>query len=312
LQSLKEELITVKSSETTLLDGIKARNWWQGSLISISDLSDFLEEDKDVDWWVIATQPCNIYNHDFSKVPVFEVVAAREIEKCQHKLTKGDHPRVLHLEVQADSEIKALEIDIQKRKWLPRSLLAKLAAPKFHVRDTQSDSDTNSSDITWFDNFIGWMSRSYTRIALPNDFNTALHKSKIEDIFKEKLTKYHQQLYGIYLLIDLDSDENWSGRLGEMPPPYLLEVLLVTKEDADPEFFRNELISHLFDKKINDPDAKNEKMTRAELALRYQVRIIKSAISANTMAGVSLLELKKYVRYSFVDHLSDSSVAANE
>jgi len=312
LQNLKDELITVESSETTLLDGIKKRKWWQGSLIPASDLSNCLEEDKGVDWWVIASQPCNIYNPDFHKVPVFEVVAACEITECLTRMTKGDDPRVLQLEVQDDNEIKALQIDIQKRKWLPRNLLAELSASKFHIRDTQPNIDTNWSKKTWFDNFVGWMARSYTRIALPDDFNLALKKSKIEDVFKEKLAKHHEQLYGIYLAVDPDSDDEWLGRLGDMPPPYLLDIMLVTYEDADPEPLKNELIQHLFENKVSDPDDKDKKLIRAELANRYHVRIIKQAISAKTMAGVNLLELKRYVRYSFVDHLSNSSVATGD
>jgi hypothetical protein len=314
LQNLKDELITVESSETALLDGIKKRKWWQGSLIPASDLSNCLEEDKGVDWWVIATQPCNIYNPDFQKVPVFEVVAACEITECLTRLSKGDDPRVLHLEVQADDEIKALQIDIQNRKWLPRNLLANLSAPKFHIRDTQPNPniDANWSKKTWLDNFVGWVARSYTRIALPDDFNLALKKSKIEDVFKEKLAKHHDQLYGIYLVVDPDSDDEWLGRLGEMPPPYLLEIMLVTYEDSDPESLKNELIQHLFENKVSDPDDKDKKLIRAELANRYHVRIIKQAISAQTMAGVNLLELKRYVRYSFVDHLSNSSVATGD
>ena len=311
LQNLKDELITVESSETALLDGIKKRKWWQGSLIPASDLSNCLEEDEGVDWWVIATQPCNIYNPDFQKVPVFEVVGASEIEKCHPRMTKGDDPRILHLEVQADNETKAVQIDIQIRKWLPRSLLAKLSAPKFHISDVQPN-DANWSKKNWLDNFVGWIARSYTRVALPDEFNVAIKKSKIEDIFKEKLAKLHEQLYGIYLVVDLDSDDQWLGRLGDMPPPYLLEIMLVTYEDSDPESLKNELIQHLFEKKVSDPDDKDKKLIRAELAYRYQVRIIKQAITAKTMAGVNLLELKRYVRYSFVDHLSDSSDATGD
>lgn len=312
MQNLKGELSTVESLGTELLDEIKKREWWQGSLISATDLSNWLIDDTGVEWWVIATQPCNIYNTDFNKVPVFEVVAACEITECLPRLIKGDDPRVLHLEVQADGETKALQIDIQKRKWLPRNLLTKLTAPKFHIRDTEPNDDANWSKKTWFDNFVGWMARSYTRIALPDDFNLALKKSKIEDVFKEKLTKHHGQLYGIYLVVDQNSDDEWQGRLGDMPPPYLLEIMLVTYEDSDPELLKNELIQHLFESKVSDPDDRDKKLIRAELANRYHVRIIKQSISAKTMAGVNLLELKRYVRYSYVDHLSNSSEATGD
>lgn len=312
MQSLIEEPISVESS-VILLDEIKERSWWQGSLIPASDLPNCLEKHKGIAWWVISTQACNIYNPSFEKVPVFEVVAACELEDgCIPKMSKGDDPRVLHIEVQSGEEIKALKLDIQIRKWLPRALLAKLPTPKFHVRDVDQDSDANWSKKQWLDNFVGWIARSYTRIALPDEFNSVLQKSKIDAVLKEKLTKHHEQLYGIYLSVNPDSDEKWHGLLGEMPAPYILEIMLVTYEDADPELLKKELIGHLFENMVSDPDDKEKKITRAELAKRYQVRIIKSAILAKTMAGVNLLELKTYIRYSFVDHLSNSSMAAND
>lgn len=118
--------------------------------------------------------------------------------------------------------------------------------------------------------------------------------------------------YMASIAVDQDSDEEWHGYLGQMPPPYLLEILLVTFEDADPELLKHELIQHLFENKVSDPDDNGKQITRAELASRYQVRIIRSAILAKTMTGVSLKELKGYVRYSFVDHLSNSSVATSD
>lgn len=313
MQNLIEEPSTADLQETMPLDRIKEHQWWQGSLICASDLPDDLKtEGNDADWWVIATQPCNIYNPDFQKIPVFEVVAAVEIPKCDHRLTKGDNPRILHIEVMADAKSKALQIDIQKRKWLPRNLLATLSAPKYHIKDARQDVDANWEKNTWFDNFIGWIARSYTRIALPDDFNLGLRKSKIEDVFKEKLSKRQDKLYGIYLLIASDSDEEWQGHLGEMPAPYLLEIMLVSYEDTDPKLLENELIAHLFENTVNDPDKKDQKITRAELANRHHICIIKQAISAKTMSAVSLLELKRYVRYSFVDHLSGSSLAVDD
>lgn len=303
--SIEAPTITEPVDANYLLNEIRKRKWWQGSLIPASVLPGKQEENKGIDWWIISTQPCNLFNPDFQKVPVFEIVAAFEIKECSPRMTKGDDPRILHLEVKSEDEIKALQIDIQKRMWLPRDLLAKLPTPQFHIRDDNSNKN-------WFDNFIGWMARSYTRIALPNEFNSAIQKSKIETIFKDKLTKHHEQLYGIYLAVDHDSDKEWREYLGEMPPPYLLEILLITYDDADPELLKNELIQHLFKNKVSDPDDSEKQIVRADLANRYQVRIIESAISAKTMAGVSLKEIKGYVRYSFMDHLSNSSMATSD
>lgn len=118
-------------------------------------------------------------------------------------------------------------------------------------------------------------------------------------------------LYGIYLLVESDTDNGWNGILGEMPPPYLLEITLVTYEDVDPDLLRKELADHLFRTQLQDPEDRTKKTTRADLAHRHNIRVIESAIEAKTIAAVTLLELKSRVRYSFVDHLSNSSMAVN-
>ena len=243
-------------------------------------------------------------------MPVFELIAARLIDKCEPQNSKGDNPRILHVEARsANDKIMALELDIQKRWWLPRPLLAELEAPTFHVRDARREVDSDRSKNQWLDKFIGWLARSYTRVALPNAFNEAMRKSRIEEILKEKLTKHKDKLYGIYLSVASDADNGWDGIIGEMPPPYLLEITIVTYEDDDPELLKNELVALLFQTEVQNPDDNTKKITRANLARKNNIRIVKSAIDAKTIAGVSLLDLQDFIRYSFVDHLSDSSMA---
>ena len=70
------------------------------------------------------------------------------------------------------------------------------------------------------------------------------------------------------------------------------------------------LIEQIFATKIPDPLDKQKKITRSELAFRHNIRVIKEAIDAKSVAEFTLLEIKSLIRYSLVDHLSDSSVAA--
>ena len=130
MQNLTEELNPVESLDTNnILDKIIKNKWWQGSLIAASDLPIKLEENKGVDWWIIATQPCNLFNPDFQKVPVFEIVAAIEITECSPRMIKGDDPRVLHLSSgrgRAGGGAVALDraASVQIRRGLARSLPA--------------------------------------------------------------------------------------------------------------------------------------------------------------------------------------------
>ena len=95
-----------------------------------------------------------------------------------------------------------------------------------------------------------------------------------------------------------------------MPPPYLFNIVLVVNENVDPTEIKKQLIEQIFATKIPDPLDKQKKITRSELAFRHNIRVIKEAIDAKSVAEFTLLEIKSLIRYSLVDHLSDSSVAA--
>lgn len=293
-----------------LLEAIEARMWWQGSVIPAINLGHIVGESKEVSHWIIASQTCNLYNEKFDLVPVFEVVAAKQIDKCSPDKVKGDSPRQIHVVASSEDGLICLDIDIQKRKWLPRSLLAELPPSKFHVIDAAKQRQHAWLDKQWLDLFSGWLGRSYTRVALPDDFNDALARSKIDDVLRKKLVNHKDDLYGVYLRLDYDSEESWSGALGQMPPPYNLGIVLVTHEHADPQSLKNKLIKQLHEDEVPDPDDSAYKITRAKLAKRYQIRTIKDDIEAQSVAEIRLLDVKRLVRFSLIDHLSNSSMAA--
>lgn len=299
---------------SVLIEKIKAKSWWQGSTIAGNTLPPNGDGHDEVEWWVITSQACNLYNANFEKVPVFELVAACQIEACHPMKIKGDNPRILHIEARSsEDKVIALELDIQKRRWLPRALLADLPAPTFSVRDAERGVEPDWLKNQWQDNLAGWLARSYTRVALPDEFNTALDDSRIKAVLEEKLTKYKDYLYGIYLSVEYDSEAKWNGSLGLMPPPYILGITLVTHEEADPEALKKQLVEQIFQQKIpdpTDPTDKSKHLTRASLAKRHNVRVIEAAIEAKSVADITLLELKSLVRYSLVDHLSDSTMAS--
>ena len=310
LRNLIEEPISAELAATTLLRAIEERNWWQGSVIPAADLSLSEEENRDVAFWVIASQPCNLYNPCFKNVPVFELVAASEVSQCDPGKSKGDNPRILHVKAESVDKTMALELNIQRRRWLPRNLLAEIQASVFHIRDALRNSELDWFRNQWQDNFASWLARSYTRIALPNEFNDAMKASRLREVIESKLAKHKDELYGVYFSIDSDTDNGWDGKLGEMPPPYLLNIMLVTHEDADPSILKERLVKQLFEDKIQDPANASLKLTRVELAQQHNIRLIKTAVDAKSVSELTLLELKSLVRYSLIDHLSDSSMAA--
>jgi len=300
-------LNSAKFSEKLLAE-IKGKRWWQGSLISGNDLIGLEESDDTPDWWVIASQTCNLYNPCFDKVPYFELIAAKEIETCNVAITRGDHPRILHVEAQSREKTISLELSIQNRKWCKREILSELPTPTFCLLDARRESGIDWIKKQWLDKFVCWLTRSYSRVTLPDQFNDAVRKSKIEDVLKKKLTKNKDNLYGIYLALHPDSDDPFEGLIGEMLPPYLLNIVLVAHENVDPEALRNKFLEQLFSDQIKDPEDASNTISRSELAKRYHIRLIKEDIEVRTVTDFTLDEHKSLIRYSLVDHLSDSSI----
>lgn len=255
-------------------------------------------------WWIVASQTCNLYNPDFCKIPVVELISARLIHKAENSFSRGNNPRILHLEAIADDETVYFEVDIQKRVWINRSELATIGPPDYEVVDSTRDVH-DWINTQWLDNFAGWIARSYTRVTLPDDFNRILKESRIQDVFEGKLLR-NSKLYGIYLNINYASDEDWTGNFGLMPPPYFLEILLVSDEDEDPEQMVIDLKRAIFDDKINIKSI-GEKLTRAEAASKLGLTVKPAGITGQNIADTSILSIKSSVRYTLNDYLSLSA-----
>jgi hypothetical protein len=290
---------------------IKAKGWWQGSVIAAADLPATGASDG-IDHWIVVSQTCNLYNPSFDLVPKFEVAGAALLDSCHPAMTKGNDPRVLHVQavnVDGDGTI-SLSVNIQVRKWLPRLFLSDIPKPQFAVVDpSRADWSTKP---TWLDNLSGWLARSYTRVALPDDFNDALKKSKLRAVLEDKIPKEKDGIYGVYLSIQQESEEPWEDALGLMPPPYNLAIVIVVHDDRPRTPLQDRLVKLIFEDKVEDPENAGTKTTRAELAQRYQLRLSRQGIEVRGMADINLQELKQLVRYSMVDHLSNSEFAALE
>ena len=262
----------------------------------------------EADFWVVVSQTCNLYNPSFEKVPLFEVVGASLLDACSPPMTRGDDPRAIHLQAASNHGAISLNVDIHKRKWLPRHCLADVPGPEYGIKDAPRHESPMKDQ--WLDNLAGWMARSYTRVALPDDFNEALRQSRLEKVLKEKLAKQKDALYGIYLSIEPDNEQRWTDALGSMPPPYVLGITLVLNEEYSPKALRETLVQQIFEDKLPDPADGNNKVTRAELASREGIYIVAAGVEARSVTDITLQEMRSLIRYSLVDHLSDSSFAS--
>ncbi|WP_122662325.1 hypothetical protein [Pseudomonas viridiflava] len=297
--------------DAEVLADIKSANWWQGSIVSSAQLSKAgIDLSESGNHWIVSSQTCNLYSADFVGIPVIELVGAERIDKINPALVKGDHPRTLHVLSSIEDETACFSLNILNRKWISRETLSRLR-PEFNLYDHLPDSGPEWRKNQWLNLYSGWLGRSYTRVALPDEFNDALRASKIRDVLNDKLAKQGDKLYGIYLSIGPDREEPWEGILGLMPPPYLLSVKLVVDAGEDADSIKSILLKQLFEDKVEDKtDIENPSKTRAELAVKHGIRIIKQGIEAQSTEEITLDELRYFIRYSMVDHLSNASMAA--
>src|ERR1700676_722797 len=66
----------------TVLIQIKDKGWWQGSVIDSRQLAGLGHPCDEAEFWIVASQTCNLYNPSFDKVPVFEVVGSHPMDAC--------------------------------------------------------------------------------------------------------------------------------------------------------------------------------------------------------------------------------------
>lgn len=288
---------------------LEAAEWWQGSLIHRSNIAGLAEHHPDCEWWVVASQACNIYNCDFQSIPVVELVGASVIQELGES-RKGGHPREIDLSSNGLEGELLIKAESQKRIWIPRRLLVDLEPPKFQVRNDRTRHFTYETQ--WLDKFSSWLARGYTRVALPDAFNVALGKSQIRDILESRLAKKkHDDLYGIFMTITADDPDESGSELGVLKPPYDLGILIACYENVDPQPILAQLKKQLFKDLIKDPESSNGSLalTRAGLAKRLGVRIIEADIEVKPISDIYLSELlgPNTVRYNMVDHHSDSN-----
>lgn len=295
------------------LSRIKELGWWQGSVIPAANLSDILGASENIDFWVVISQTCNLYNFSFENVPAFEVVGAKRVDTCEKAYTKGDHPRTIHVEsVLVDTgEVLCLAINILERRWLARDLLAKISGPIASIQDAIDIRDPAIMQKQWLDKLAGWIARSYTRVTLPDEFNRALNESRIKKVLESTLTDLADQLHGIYLSIGSGGEEEYQGVIGLMPPPYLLEIYIVTNEGVDPDPIVAKVIEEIFkvERKLKGTAQPYPKIV--DLAMKAGIRVREQGIIGRS-TDITLDEMRHLTRYTFVDHFSDSSFAAVE
>lgn len=112
------------------------------------------------EWLVVCTQSCTVVSRDLTGDPHIEFLVATPTGhyKANSPEATGKVLRRFHLPVSGLANVPALECDINRRFFASRTLC--LAHPP-ETGITVSEDDVR--------NLAGWISRYYTRVALPNE-----------------------------------------------------------------------------------------------------------------------------------------------
>lgn len=297
----------ISDKDQLILADFNAKGWWQGSLIHRDSIT-VPQEYSGCEWWIIATQACNIYSDDFDAVPVVELIGASIITSLSNDYANGSHPRKIHLSARGEDRTLFLLVESQKRVWILRRSLSDINAPQFKLENQHSQPFSNEN--LWLDKFSSWLSRGYTRIALPDEFNIILARSRVREVIDRLARRSHMDLYGVFMRITNEEEES-NKEIGELHAPYDLEILVACYEDVAPESIKNQLVINIFGDEIKNPDKEDEKITRADLAKNLGIRIMREAVDVRSISDITISELlqKNTIRYNFVDFhsVADSS-----
>ena len=285
---------------------VQENGWWQGSVASDAELRSHCPElPPGATHWIVASQTCNLFNEDFEKIRLMEWVGATEIspDASRSKLRGGNNPRILHCKADAASNELHLSCDLQLRHWADRKTLASFA-PTFALADYPGKERHNKQK----DIFVGWIARSYTRIELSGELTAALKGAKFDVIIENILNDFSEEIYGIFLEISSDDDDELPPV--EVGPPCSINISFVINDPTRQAAIAAKIKSE-FEKSVADPAqtgvAGATKVPRSELAKRHKVRFLPSVEPSRTW---TVADLQKTVRYSIFDQLSGGAEAS--
>lgn len=178
--------------------------------------------DHATEWLVVCTQSCTVVSRDLAGDPHIEFLIAKPTGhyKANSQEATGKTLRRFHLPVSGLANAPALECDINRRFVLARKLC---------LTHPPEAGITASEDAAR--NLAGWISRYYTRVALPNElvirakglFNTIQSALKKNTQGGERLAESIDKIF-----------VTWSPDIELQGGLYHLDILfLCADDDAD-------------------------------------------------------------------------------
>ncbi len=122
------------------------------------DLDVPVKFDRVNEWLVVCTQSCSVVSDRLGSDPYIEVAVAKPVKRYKPRAQEatGKHTRRFHLPLAGVDGVEAVECDINRRFFVARELFLTFV-PDMGIQVAEAVKA-----------FAGWMSRYYTRVALPN------------------------------------------------------------------------------------------------------------------------------------------------
>jgi len=302
----------VSDIDTLCIDQIKKLGWWQGAFSFKSNLKEKgIEISFECDYWVLASQTCNICSDNFESVPLVEWIGANKIDENTYKgssiKSSGSHPRNLYVYATSNdgSEKVYFSLEIHARVWFDRRILSELTPLSIQLRDVGISDAENQKDA-----FIGWMARSYTRVELSNELNDALTESRVIRLLDKGVVGISSDLYGIYLDIESDDGAHPTHLIPTASNMCRIEVMFICKDSVDILAIQT-LLDNTMKRKVGNPlklqDSKDGLPKEVELKTRAAHYSLDVKVLAKSWTDVNLDQLGGLVRYTLQDHLSNST-----
>ena len=295
-------------SDSELVAIIRGAGWWQGAVIEDAALRTLgLAMPNGATHWVMASQTCNIYNPSFGVVRMVEWVGANALadDAYRPELANGSHPRSLHCFAKTSDagEQLRLNCDIQLRHWMDRKVLADLAPLKLMIRD---DPESKQKD-----SLIGWLARSYTRLELSNELGDAIRESSLENYLASVIRNFEPLLLGIFLLAEDDNDTSPTLMKPSASNKCRLQITFVAR-DREAQEKMNSFVADQLTAKVGNPTFgrlpdQPKSISRKTKAALWGLQVDAIAVEGDEW---KITDINRTIRYTFSDHLSDSSAAA--
>jgi hypothetical protein len=197
--------------------------WRQGSVFRPPDgVALPISFDREHEWLVVCTQSCTVVSRDLAGDPHIEFLVARPAwpYKANSPEATGRTLRRFHLPLSGIAGVEALECDINRRFFAPRELCL-THPPEAGITVTEDNAR----------NLAGWISRYYTRVALPNEL--VIRAAKLFEIIKAALKKNTTSGGSERLSTSIDKIlVLWSPDIELQDGLYELDILFLCADEA--------------------------------------------------------------------------------